>query len=191
MSDAVDSPVRTQLSNHWWLFLIEGLVLLVLGVTAILVPPIASIAIALFLGWVFLIGGGIGLVASIAGRRAPGFWWSLASSILSIVVGAWLVASPFRGAISLTFLLTLFLFADGILMILFAIDHRRLLSKRWYWIFANGVIDIILAAAIMFLLPISALWVLGLIVGIDLIFGGWSLIAVALEARRSVEVSSP
>jgi uncharacterized membrane protein HdeD (DUF308 family) len=173
------------LHDHWRLFLIEGIVLVVLGSAAILVPPIASLAVALFLGWVFLVGGIVGIWASIAGRAAPGFWWSLISAIVTVAAGCFLVFWPIGGTISLTFVLTAFLIIDGVLMILFGLDHRSALSHRWGYFVANGILDLLLAAIIVLALPGSAIWALGLIVGVDLVFGGYSLIAMALTARRS------
>jgi len=185
MSNIADNIVRKALHAHWKVFLVEGLILLVLGSAAIIVPPVASIAVSILLGWVFLLGGAVGLAASIAGRAAPGFWWSLISAALAIAAGIILIGWPVNGALSLTFVLTAFLIADGIFTILFALEHRRQLSQRWGWLMANGVIDLLLAGLIIWMLPGAALWVLGLIVGIDLIFGGWSLIAMALAARKA------
>lgn len=181
MSPAQSSALR----DFSRIFLIEGIVLVVLGLAAIILPQFASLAIAILLGWLFLIGGGIGLATTIMARRAPGFWWSLASAIVSIAAGAFLAASPATGTVWLTLILTAFLIADGLLMILFGIEHRRLLSQRWQWFIVNGVIDLLLAAIIILGLPGTALWVLGLIVGIDLLFGGASLIAFALAARSA------
>ncbi len=177
--------VRTALHAHWKLFLIEGIVLLVLGTAAILVPPIASIAVAILLGWLFLVGGIVGLLSAVFGRHAPGFVWSLISAVLAIVAGAALIFWPAGGAQALTLVLTAFLIADGILTIFFALEHRRQLSQRWGWLMVNGVVDLVLAGLIIWMFPGSALWILGLIVGIDFIFGGWSLIAMALAARKA------
>jgi uncharacterized membrane protein HdeD (DUF308 family) len=105
------------------------------------------------------------------------------SSLVTIVAGLALVGWPVAGAFSLTLVLTAFLIADGTLTILFGVDHRRRLSQRWGWILANGILDLILAGIIIWALPASFIWALGLIVGIDLVFGGWSLIAMALVAR--------
>ncbi len=190
MASATDTQrdsalLRTALHDHWRLFLVEGIVLFILGGAAILVPAVASLAVAIFLGWLFLLGGSVGLVATIMGRHAPGFWWSLVSAIVTIVAGGFLVFWPLGGTISLTFVLTAFLLADGLLMIFFAIDHRRQLSQRWGFLLANGILDILLAAVIVLALPSSAVWALGLIVGIDLVFGGSSLISMAMAARKS------
>src|SRR6185436_7517536 len=88
--------------EHWVLFLIEGIVLVVLGLLAIIIPPIATIAVTIFLGWLFLISGVVGLVTTFWARHAPGFWWSLLSAVLAIAAGIVLLAWPVSGAVSLT-----------------------------------------------------------------------------------------
>ncbi len=186
MSDAAreNSTPKSALHDHWMLFLGEGIVLLILGSAAIIVPAAASLAMAIVLGWIFLAGGIVGLVTTLVGHRAPGFWWSLLSALVAIAAGAALVGWPVGGVISLTFVLTAFLIADGILTMLFAIEHRRGLSQHWGFLFLNGILDLVLAGLIIWALPGSAIWALGLIVGIDLIFGGWSLVAMAMAARK-------
>jgi uncharacterized membrane protein HdeD (DUF308 family) len=174
------------LHDHWGLFLTEGIILVILGMAAILVPVLASVVIAVFLGWLFAVGGIVGLIATIMGRRAPGFWWALVSALVAIAAGLALIGWPVVGAASVTFVLTVFLVADGILMIAFGLDHRRSMSAQWGWLVVNGVVDLVLAGLIVWALPGSAVWALGLIVGIDLLFGGWSLIAMALSARQQL-----
>ena len=182
--------VKTALHNHWRLFLVEGIVLLILGTAAILVPVVASLAVAVLLGWIFLVGGIVGLAATIVGRAAPGFWWSLLSALVTIAAGCFLVFWPVGGTISLTFVLTAYLIADGLVMMFFAVEHRRQLSQRWEFLLVNGILDILLAGIIVWALPSSAIWALGLIVGIDLVFGGWSLISMALATRSAASGSA-
>ncbi|HEX3483455.1 MAG TPA: HdeD family acid-resistance protein [Micropepsaceae bacterium] len=171
--------------EYWTLFLIEGVVLIVLGIGAILIPVVASLAMALFLGWLFLIGGIVGAVTTVMHRGAPGFWWSMVSAIVTIAAGVILVAWPLMGAISLTLVLAAYLFAEGIASMMFAFGHREVMTGRWGWLFLNGIIDLVLAAIIVLLLPVGALWALGLFIGIDFVFGGMSLIAMSLEARHA------
>lgn len=185
MQASASGPVRRALHDHWRLFLIEGIILIILGSAAIIVPPIASLAVAITLGWIFLVVGIVGLVTAIAGRTAPGFWWALLSSIITIVAGVALIGFPVIGAVSITFVLTAYLVIDGVLMVFFAIDHRRELSQRWIMLMINGILDLALAAIIILALPASALWALGIIIGIDLVFGGFSLVAMALAARKA------
>jgi uncharacterized membrane protein HdeD (DUF308 family) len=166
------------------LFLIEGIVLLVLGAFAVLVPPVATLAITILFGWLFLISGIFGLITTFWMRSAPGFWWSLISAALGIVVGLLLLARPLGGALSLTLLLIAFFIVEGAVSIMFALDHKRELSGQWGWMLVSGIIDLALAMMIFAGLPSTAAWALGLLVGINMTFGGAAMIAMALHARK-------
>jgi len=173
------------LREHRVLFLVEGIVLLLLGAAAVIVPPLATLAVTIFFGWLILISGIVGLITTFWMRHAPGFWWSLLSAILGIVVGVMLIASPVVGALSLTFLLIAFFLIEGAVSIMFAFDHKRELSGQWGWMLVSGIIDLVLATMIMAGLPSTAAWALGLLVGINMIFGGAAMIAMALHARKA------
>ncbi|HEY2755964.1 MAG TPA: DUF308 domain-containing protein [Pseudolabrys sp.] len=173
------------LHEHWVLFLVEGVVLLVLGASAIALPVLATVAFTIILGWLFLVSGVIGLFTTIWMRGAPGFWWSLLSAVLGIVVGLLLLASPLRGAVSLTLVLVAFFVIEGVATIMFALDHKRELSGRWAWMLVSGIIDLVLAVMIFAGLPSSAAWAIGLLVGINMVFGGAALIALSLDARKA------
>jgi uncharacterized membrane protein HdeD (DUF308 family) len=181
---SLSAALKKAMHDHWGLFLAEGIILVLLGFAAIVVPPIAGLAATLFLGWLFLIAGVVGLVATLRAQRAPGFGWALLSAILAVIAGIVLLWNPLQGLATLTLVLTAFFIADGILMIILAIAHRRELTGRWEWMIINGLVDLILAAIIISGFPGTLVWAFGLIVGIDLLFGGASLIAVALAARK-------
>jgi uncharacterized membrane protein HdeD (DUF308 family) len=168
----------------WRFLLIEGIVLLVLGAAAIIVPPIATFAVAIILGWLFLISGVVGLVMTFMMRHAPGFWWSLFSAVVGIAAGLALLGSPATGVLSLTLLLIAFFILEGIATIMYALDHKRELSGLWGLMLASGIVDLVLAAIIMAGLPGTAAWAIGLLVGINMLFGGAALIGLALHARR-------
>jgi uncharacterized membrane protein HdeD (DUF308 family) len=179
----LQSAIAQSIREHWVLFLIEGIVLVVLGILAIIVPPLATITFTLFLGWLFLISGIMGLITTFWARHAPGFWWSLLSAVLAIAAGIVLLVWPISGAISLTLLLIVFFIIEGVLSIMYALEHKKELSGRWGWMLASGIIDLILAGIILIGLPGTAAWALGLLVGINMLFGGSALIAMALHAR--------
>lgn len=181
----IQRAATAALREHWVLFLVEGVVLLVLGATAVVLPPIATLAVTILFGWLFLVSGIVGLVTTFWMRQAPGFWWSLLSAALGIIVGAMLLASPVTGALSLTLVLIAFFLIEGAVSIMFALDHRRELSGQWGWMLMSGIIDLILAAMIFAGLPSTAAWAVGLLVGINMIFGGTALIAMALHARKA------
>lgn len=176
--------VVSAIHEHWVLFLVEGIILVILGALAILVPPLATITVTILIGWLFLISGAVGLFTTFWMRHAPGFWWSLLSALIAILAGFLLLVWPLTGALSLTFVLTAFFIIEGIASIMYAIEHRNQLSGRWGWMLLNGIIDLILAALIISGLPGSVAWALGLLVGIDLLFGGAALIGMALAARK-------
>lgn len=180
----IASAFAKSIHDHWKVFLAEGIILVVLGFGAIVVPLIAGLAATVFLGWLFLMAGIVGLVATFRERGAPGFWWALLSAVAALVAGLLLLWHPFKGLATLTFVLIGFFIADGVLLIVMAIEHRRELSGRWEWMMLNGALDIVLALIIISGLPHSLIWALGLLVGIDLVFGGASLIGMALDARR-------
>ena len=182
---AIERALESAVREHWVLFLIEGIVLVILGVAAILVPPLATITFTILVGWLFLISGVVGLATTLWMRHAPGFWWSLLSAFIGIVAGILLLLRPLTGALSLTLVLGAFFIVEGVASIMYAIDHRNQLTGRWGWMLVSGIIDLILAAIIIAGLPGTAAWALGLLVGINLLFGGASLIGMALAARKT------
>src|SRR5580692_5636666 len=182
--DQLTSSVASSLHAHWRPFLTEGIILLILGILAIVVPPIATIAVEVLVGWLLLMSGIVGLIATLRMRSAPGLWWSLLSAILGIAAGIVLLAWPLSGALSLTLILTVFLVLEGVVSILYALEHKRELSGRWGMMLFSGVVDLVLAGIIFAGLPGTAAWAIGLLVGINLVFGGSALIAMALHARN-------
>jgi len=180
----IQRAVARSIHDHWKLFLIEGLCLLVLGVLAIILPQIASLAVTLVIGWLFLFSGAVGLFMTFMMRQMPGFWWSLLSAVLGIAAGLVLIAFPVSGVISLTYVLVAFFIVEGVASIMFALDHRAELPGRWSWMLMSGIVDLILAALILLGLPSSAAWAIGLLVGINMVMGGVALIAMAMTARN-------
>jgi uncharacterized membrane protein HdeD (DUF308 family) len=176
----IERAVATSLHKHWMLFLVEGVVLVILGVAALVLPR--TLAVDFLFGWLFLISGITGLITTFRMQEAPGFGWSLASALLGIVAGMLLLLSP-DGVLSLTLILIVFFVIEGVASIMFALDHKREQAGQWGWMLLSGIIDLCLAATVLFGLPGSAKWALGLLVGINLLFGGVALVAMALHAR--------
>jgi uncharacterized membrane protein HdeD (DUF308 family) len=196
MTDASvpEARLREQLSGavrrHWVLFLCEGIVLVILGLVAVLAPAIASVAATVFFGWLLLLSGVVGLIATLRAGQAPGFAWSLLSALVGIVAGALLLAWPLRGTLSLTAVLIAFLLVEGGVSIMYALEHKSALSGRWGWMLASGIADVLLGLLLFIGLPGTALWALGLLVGINLLFGGWALILMALHARPAAAATT-
>jgi len=182
--EQLKSEMSAAVRAHWKAFLIEGILLAVLGLAAMILPPLASLAVTIFLGWMFLISGIAGLALTFWARAMPGFWWSLLSAVLAIIAGAILLAQPEQGIVTLTIVVGVYFLAEGVSTIMYALEHRRELSERWSWLLVAGLVDIIIAGIIIAGLPGSALWAVGLLVGINLLFGGISLIGMAIAARN-------
>ncbi|MGE5156913.1 MAG: HdeD family acid-resistance protein [Gemmatimonas sp.] len=181
----LQSEMRAAVRAHWKAFLIEGILLVILGLAAIVVPPLASLAVTIFLGWMFLISGIAGLALTFWARAMPGFWWSLISAILALIAGFILLTQPAQGTYALTLVVGVYFLAEGVATIMYALEHRRELSERWGWLLVAGIVDIVIAFIIISGLPGSATWALGLLVGINLVFGGSSMIGMALAARQA------
>jgi uncharacterized membrane protein HdeD (DUF308 family) len=179
----VERAVAGAIHAHWMMFLIEGIILVILGLAAIVLPVIATLAFTLVIGWLFLISGGVGLVTTFWMRSAPGFWWALVSAVVALAAGIILILWPISGSVSLTLVLIAFFVIEGIATIFYATEHRAQLSGRWAWMLASGIVDLILAGIIFAGLPGTAAWALGLLVGINLVFGGTAMIGMALAAR--------
>jgi len=181
----LQAQVAGTLQDHWGLFLAEGIVLVLLGVVAIALPPVATLAVELVIGWVLLISGIVGLISTFRMQRAPAFGWSLLSAVTGIVAGVVLLRWPLSGAFSLTVILSLFLSLEGVASIMMALDHRRGFAGRWGMLFLSGIVDLVLAGIIFAGLPATSTWAIGLLVGINLLFGGTALISMALHARTA------
>ena len=193
---------------HWRMYVFQGVVMIVLGVLAIAAPAFATITVDIYVGWLFLISGVLGLIAMFSARNVPGFLWTLITALLSIVVGGVLLWRPVEGALSLTLVLIAFFIVEGVFQAAAALIYRDAIPSTWGWLLASGVADLALAAIIIagcLLLrvcrsrarhyiawPGTAAWTLGLLVGVNLLTTGWAVVMVALGARdiaQSVKAS--
>lgn len=178
-------PATLRKHSTWFIF--YGLLFVALGLFSIAAPMVATFAVALTLGWLLLFGGGFGLVAVISGgRHAPGFGWNLLISIVYILAGLSLLMSPIAGAVTLTIILAAYLLAGGVVRIVMAMGYRNGIPGAWLWVLLSGIVDIVLAFIIMSGFPGTATWVLGLLVGINLLMMGFSIVMVAFAVRKSL-----
>jgi uncharacterized membrane protein HdeD (DUF308 family) len=173
-----------ELHQHWALYLAEGAVLVVLGATAIVLPPLATLAVTVLIGWLLLVSGIVGLITTFGMRTAASFGWSLLSAVLAITVGAVLLSNAELAAVPLTLALLVFFLIEGGASIMFALDHRGEMSRsRWGWMLASGIFDLGVGGYIVMGLPAVPAGALGLLVGVNLVFGGAALIAMAERAH--------
>jgi len=185
--ERVAAAVSATIHKHWVLFLVEGILLTVLGMLAILLPAVASLAATLIFGWLLLLSGAMGLVTTIRARDAPGFGWSLASALVGLVAGGLLLAQPVQGTLSLTAVLIAFLIAEGVVSIFYATEHRKGFSAGWGWMLVSGLLDLVLAVILLAGLPGTAAWALGVLLGVNMIVGGAALLSMSLQARSPAQ----
>ena len=182
----VGREVRDAIRSHWVLFLIQGVIMVILGILSVAEPHVATLAVTLFAGWLFLISGVVGLAGMFTAQRVPGFWWALITAILAVIVGLYLIFRPLSGTLSLTLAVGAFFGAQGIVQIINAVSHQRKL-RSWFWLLLTGICNVILALIIWAGFPGTAEWVLGLLFGINLLLWGFSLIMTAVACRTTGE----
>lgn len=164
-------------TNYSTIFLIEGILLFILGIIGIALPQLYTFSVELLLGAILLVSGIIQLFRCIKAPDAPTFFLTLLSGLVSAVVGALLLTYPVAGVITLTLLLTVFFFWDGFVKLLLAYQLRDtgLLS----WLILSGLLALAMGIIIWSGWPGTAAWVIGLLVGINLIFQGFYLIVLS------------
>jgi uncharacterized membrane protein HdeD (DUF308 family) len=180
MQDALKDALKT----HWKLFLFQGVVMVILGILAVAWPAVATLAVDIYIGWLFLISGTVGLVAMFSARDVPAFFWTLLTAALAMAVGVLLIWKPAEGAESLTIVLTAFFIAEGVFQIAGSFAYRDAMPGSWGWMFVSGISDLVLAGLLIMYWPVSAAWALGLLVGVNLITSGVAIVVTAIEARN-------
>jgi len=167
---------------HWKLFLIQGLFMMGLGLVAVTLSQISTLAVEILVGWMFFVGGIFRLLTVLRSRNAPGFWWSLVTAALALVLGLILIAQPQQGVLTLTLALAIMFTIEGIASILISLDFRQHLAN-WGWTLLSGIIDLVLVYLIWQGWPGTAAWAIGLLVGINMLFFGLALVMTAIAAR--------
>jgi uncharacterized membrane protein HdeD (DUF308 family) len=167
-------------------FKIYGGILILLGAVAIILPGIATLATTITVGWLLIAGGIFGLISVFqSGTGSPGFWWNLLTTILCVAAGGVILFNPIQGVLTLTIILAAYLLATGIAKAFMAFHFRTSIPKAWGFMLFSALVDIALGVIIFAGLPGSAIWVLGLLVGINLLFTGVALITAAIHCESA------
>lgn len=168
------------LAENWGWFLALGVAMTAVGVMAVILPGLAGLGLTLMLGWLLLVGGLAQGIHAFFARAWKGFFIQALTAILYVVVGLILLANPLEGMLTLTFLLAAFLLMEGVFKIAMAFQIRP--ATNWGWVFLSGVVALVLSAVVWANLPGDFVWVLGLLVGVNIIFSGCSTMMIALAA---------
>lgn len=155
----------------------EAILFILLGIIGIALPQFFTIGLELLVGCLLIAGGVTQLIRLFQNKDAPGFWATILGAIFSLILGALFLIYPIAGVLSLTYLLLLYFLIDGLAKIYFSFQLKK--YQHWGWILFSGILSLALAALIFTGLPGTATWVLGLLVGINMLFFGFSLVAFA------------
>jgi uncharacterized membrane protein HdeD (DUF308 family) len=179
---SLDPEVREGLARSWKGLMIIGVVAILLGCIAILVPAVASVGTAIFIGWILLIVGAFLVAAAFSAHSVGTLLWRMLWAILTVIVGLWLIVEPHNGTLTLTLVLGIYFLFMGLTRITVAFIGRG--QPNAGWVGLSGVCGLLIGILVLAEFPSSADWAIGLLVGIDLIFAGWTLTSAATLGKE-------
>jgi len=181
-AQAMREAMRETVKRYSLWYLIQGALMVLGGVVALIYPIVSSVALVLLLGWILIISGVVQGISLIGAQHVPHFWLQLISVVLSVIVGVLFIRQPGEGLLAITLLLIVFFMVEGISKLVFALTIRPF--PNWGWVLASGVIGILLSLVLWASLPVTAIWLLGVLLGIHLICEGAALGYLAWQVRE-------
>ena len=188
-AEVLREAMRETVRRHSLWYLVQGGLMVVGGVLALVYPVIASFAVVGLLGWVLIASGVVQGISLIGAQSVPNFWLQLVSVGLSIVVGILFLSDPGGSLTTVTFLLIVYLVVEGISKVIFALTIRPF--PNWGWVLASGVFSVLIAFVLYASLTSVSLWLLGLLLGVQLIAEGFALGYLAWDIRKAASVAPP
>lgn len=177
----MDPEVREGLERSWKALMFVGILAIVVGCIAILVPAVASVGTAIFIGWILLIAGAFLVAAAFSAHSVGSLVVRLIWAALTVIVGIWLIVEPHNGTLTLTLVLGIYFLFMGLTRVTIAFLGRG--QPNAGLVGLSGVAGLLIGILVLAKFPSSADWAIGLLVGIDLIFAGWTLTSVALIGK--------
>jgi uncharacterized membrane protein HdeD (DUF308 family) len=184
---ALREAMRETVKRYSLWYLIQGVLLVVAGVLALVYPFIASVTVVFLLAWILIASGilqGIGLIGA---SNVPPYWLQLISAVLAILIGVILLRSPDSGLLIMTVLLIVYFMVEGIAKVIFALTIRPF--PHWGWVLGSGLVGILLALILWANMPLTSDWLLGLMLGILLVCEGAALTYLAWQVRTAPAVN--
>jgi uncharacterized membrane protein HdeD (DUF308 family) len=175
--------MRQTVVRHSLWYLIEGALLIATGILAVIYPIFSSVAVVVLLGWLLIISGALQGLSLVGTRHVPHFWLQLISVTLAMLIGLLFLREPGQELLTITLLLIVFFMIEGISKVVFALTIRPF--PNWGWVLASGLVGIVLSLILWASLPVSAVWLIGLLLGIELISVGAAIGYLAWQVRRS------
>lgn len=182
-AQAMRDAMRETVKRHSLWYLIQGALMVLGGILALVYPIVSSVAVVLFLGWLLIISGIVQGISLIGAQNVPHFWLQSVSVVLSVIVGVLFIRHPGEGLLTLTLLLIVFFMVEGMSKLIFALTIRPF--PNWGWVLASGIIGILLSFYLWASLPVTAIWLLGVLLGIQLVSEGAALGYLAWQVRQS------
>lgn len=184
---AFRAAMRQAVKRYSLWYLIQGGLLMLAGVLAILYPAISSVATILVLGWLLIASGIVQAISLIGAAYTPHFWPQLISVILAVLIGLLFLRDPEQALLTIALLLIVFFMIEGLAKAIFALSLRPF--PGWSWVLASGVMGVLLSLVLWLSLPVGAVWLVGLLLGIELISTGSAIAWMAWQVRH--EAVSP
>jgi uncharacterized membrane protein HdeD (DUF308 family) len=181
MTDVLILRATPEMIHHWGWFLVFGIVLLSLGIAAIVRSVAATVVSMVFFGWLLVFASLIQFVDAFMVGKSAGFFLDLLIAILLGITGVLMLTRPVISAEAVTLVMSMFFLIAGLYQLIASLWAHL---PGWGWQALSGVVTSILGVLVLAGWPVSGLWVIGLFVGIDLIFYGWAWIALALDLRK-------
>jgi uncharacterized membrane protein HdeD (DUF308 family) len=174
--------MRETVKRYSLWYLVQSGLMILAGILALVYPAMSSVAVVLFLGWLLIIGGILQGISLIGAHHVPHFWLQLVSVVLFVIVGILFLRNPAESLVTLTLLLIVLFMVEGISKVIFALTIRPL--ANWGWVLASGIVGILLAFYLWANIPITAIWLIGVLLGIELICEGIALGLLAWRVRK-------
>ena len=182
-AQAMREAMRETVERHSLWYLVQGALMVLGGLLALIYPVLSSVGVVIFLGWLLIISGAVQGISLIGAQHVPHFWLQVVSVALSVIVGVMFILHPGEGLLTLTLLLIVFFMIEGISKVIFSLTIRPF--PNWGWVLASGIVGILLALYLWASLPVTAIWLLGVLLGIQLICEGAALGYLAWQVRQS------
>lgn len=178
----IRQSIETNIAEHrkWYMF--QGIAFIIAGLLAIILPGATAVGFELLIGALLLISG---LIQAFACLQSRVHWWSLFSSLASIIVGGLMLFNPTTGTLALATIVAIFLAIEGIAELLLSFQFRP--AKNWIWLMLSGVVSLALAIMLFAGWPAATIIFLGIIIGVNFLMYGISIMAVAAQVKHQPE----
>ncbi len=182
-AEAFREAMRQTVKKYSLWYLIQGVLLIAAGALAVIYPAFSSEAVVVLLGWLLIISGVVQGISLLGAAQVPHYWLQLISVILAVLIGFLFLREPEQGLVTITLLLIVFFMIEGISKVVFALTIRPF--PNWGWVLASGLVGIVLSVLLWISLPGTAAWLIGLLLGIQLISVGAAIAYLAWQVQRS------